>query len=89
MCCTSKKVTKKECKEPLLLTIVVILFTTQIVLWVNRCYPARVTKVNPKPSKGCHKTLNLVKPAGIVTALATFPGSGNTWTRHLIQEATG
>ncbi|KAI0242306.1 WSC domain-containing protein 2 [Lamellibrachia satsuma] len=23
------------------------------------------------------------------TALASFPGSGNTWTRHLIQQATG
>ena len=24
-----------------------------------------------------------------VTALASFPGSGNTWVRHLIQQATG
>ena len=23
------------------------------------------------------------------TALASFPGSGNTWTRHLLQQATG
>ena len=24
-----------------------------------------------------------------ITALASFPGSGNTWIRHLIQEVTG
>ena len=24
-----------------------------------------------------------------LTALASFPGSGNTWTRHLMQQATG
>jgi hypothetical protein len=23
------------------------------------------------------------------TALATFPGSGNTWTRYLIEQVTG
>lgn len=28
-------------------------------------------------------------PAGPVTALASFPGSGNTWLRHLIQQSTG
>ena len=28
-------------------------------------------------------------PPGPVTALASFPGSGNTWTRHLLEELSG
>lgn len=28
-------------------------------------------------------------PPGPVTALASFPGSGNTWIRFLVQQATG
>ena len=28
-------------------------------------------------------------PPGIRTALASSPGSGNTWTRHLLEELTG
>lgn len=33
--------------------------------------------------------LRLQRPAGQKVALASPPGSGNTWVRHLIQLATG
>ncbi|CAG0904629.1 unnamed protein product [Darwinula stevensoni] len=38
----------------------------------------------------CHpEGLHLLDRPGIVTALASFPGSGNTWLRYLLQQATG
>lgn len=33
--------------------------------------------------------VNFSKTVFPITALVSFPGSGNTWLRHLIQEATG
>ena len=33
--------------------------------------------------------LSYISPPGPITALASFPGSGNTWVRHLLQQATG
>ena len=33
--------------------------------------------------------LKYANPSLPVTALASFPGSGNTWVRHLLQEAAG
>ncbi|XP_059487763.1 WSCD family member AAEL009094-like [Neocloeon triangulifer] len=36
----------------------------------------------------CHQ-LHFKVPPGPVTALVSFPGSGNTWVRYLIQQATG
>ena len=30
-----------------------------------------------------------ISPPGPTTALASVPGSGNTWVRHLLQQATG
>ena len=41
---------------------------------------------------GCQlakKALQLQNPPGAKVALASPPGSGNTWVRHLIQLATG
>ena len=35
------------------------------------------------------KQLGLRAVPGAVTALASFPGSGNTWLRYLLQQATG
>lgn len=35
------------------------------------------------------KPLGFLSTPGPVTALASFPGSGNTWLRYLIQQATG
>ena len=35
------------------------------------------------------KSLKFVKPPGPITGLISFPISGSTWLRHLIQEATG
>ena len=37
----------------------------------------------------CDPHLEYVNPPGPVTALASFPGAGNTWTRHMIQQLTG
>jgi hypothetical protein len=36
----------------------------------------------------CHQ-LRFQDPPGSVSALVSFPGSGNTWVRYLIQQATG
>ncbi|KAF4520044.1 hypothetical protein B566_EDAN008332 [Ephemera danica] len=35
------------------------------------------------------RPLRFVEPPGAVVALVSFPGSGNTWVRYLIQQATG
>ena len=35
------------------------------------------------------KNLGMRAATGPLTALASFPGSGNTWCRYLIQQATG
>ena len=35
------------------------------------------------------KQLGMRAAPGPITALASFPGSGNTWLRYLIQQATG
>ncbi|XP_046387268.1 WSCD family member AAEL009094-like [Ischnura elegans] len=35
------------------------------------------------------RPLRFLSPPGPVVALASFPGSGNTWLRYLIQQATG
>ena len=37
----------------------------------------------------CGQKMTLLSPHGSVTALASFPGSGNTWTRHLLQQISG
>ena len=40
-------------------------------------------------SLGICQPLKIKDPPGEIVALASFPGSGNTWTRHLLQQATG
>ena len=35
------------------------------------------------------RPLNFLQPSGPPVALASFPGSGNTWLRYLLQQATG
>ena len=37
----------------------------------------------------CSGPLRFLDPPGPLTALASSPGSGNTWTRHLIQQFSG
>lgn len=37
----------------------------------------------------CQQTIQMSPKALPVTALASYPGSGNTWLRYLIQQATG
>ena len=43
-------------------------------------------KINTKWCKGY---LHFLDPPGPLTAVASYPGSGNTWLRYLIQQATG
>ena len=42
----------------------------------------------PSKTKDC-RPLGYSKISLPLTALASFPGSGNTWVRHLLQQATG
>lgn len=35
------------------------------------------------------QALRFLDDPGPVVALASFPGSGNTWVRYLLQQATG
>ena len=44
--------------------------------------------VEEVPQRIC-SSLSYISPAGPVTGLASFPGSGNTWMRHLLQQSTG
>ena len=53
----------------------------------NRRSPSEVTFQTLHPE--CDHHLEYVNPPGPVTALASFPGAGNTWTRHMIQQLTG
>jgi hypothetical protein len=41
-----------------------------------------------KPINWCRPVNHRLQP-GPVVALASFPGSGNTWLRYLLQQATG
>jgi len=42
-----------------------------------------------KSGKWCNGALKYLDPPGPLTALASSPGSGNTWARYLIQQFTG
>jgi hypothetical protein len=45
---------------------------------------------NEKENDNCKwKTVALSQTQLPITGLVSFPGSGNTWTRHLIQQMTG
>lgn len=46
-------------------------------------------QVTESESKDCQKLHFREKYLLPLTALASFPGCGNTWVRHLIQQATG
>ena len=54
---------------------------------VNAPNTGKVEKQNSR-NRSCH-SLGYSSKSLPVTALASFPGSGNTWVRHLLQEATG
>ena len=44
---------------------------------------------DPSNLDWCHGFLKYLDPPGPLTALASYPGSGNTWIRYLLQQATG
>jgi hypothetical protein len=46
-------------------------------------------QVNSDNLKCQWQKLKLLNPPGPKTGLCSIPGSGNTWTRHLLQLATG
>lgn len=46
-------------------------------------------KATRKPLPPNCQSLHYSKDRLPLTALASFPGAGNTWLRHLIQQATG
>ena len=54
-------------------------------MMVKRSQERRVARV---PISWC-KPLGMKAAPGPVVALASFPGSGNTWLRYLLQQATG
>ena len=37
----------------------------------------------------CHKNRHFLNRTSPIVALVSFPGSGNSWTRHLLEQATG
>lgn len=57
--------------------------------WSN--YQNLNEKFHEKPQKieWCSKLRYLNSTDGFVTGLVSFPGSGNTWMRYLLQQATG
>ena len=50
---------------------------------------AATTAASSSRCSSPRRELRFLEPPGPVVALASFPGSGNTWTRHLLQQATG
>ena len=48
----------------------------------------RASRIGPA-IEWCRGPLRAKAPPGPAVALASFPGSGNTWLRYLLQQATG
>ena len=53
-------------------------------LSLNQTKNTSVPEVSP-----CRESLRFRADGGVVTALASFPGSGNTWLRYLLEQTTG
>ncbi len=51
--------------------------------------PRRMRGMSGPQIEWCKYPLGYKAAPGPVTALASFPGSGNTWLRYLLQQATG
>lgn len=56
-----------------------------------KCLPSTKTKLlkNKTQEISCHKQMTFLKRSSPIVALASFQGSGNTWVRHLLEQATG
>ncbi|KAK6181148.1 hypothetical protein SNE40_009073 [Patella caerulea] len=64
-----------------------------LIYWIYGVYKPHLRNVTSYSSiiekpKNCPK-LGFAKPPLPLTALASYPGSGNSWTRHLLQKSTG
>ena len=67
-----------------------ILFRTKCE--IDNSTTATAEKLKPHlnmTAKWCSGPLKFLDPPGPLTALASSPGSGNTWTRYLIQQFSG
>lgn len=51
--------------------------------------PALASRIKKAKPRWCSKLQFLNPPMKNPVALASFPGSGNTWFRYLLQQATG
>ena len=67
--------------------IISVLFPDNFRVTNNQRIPPRKLRNGPQID-WCHP-LKLKPIPGPVVALASFPGSGNTWLRYLIQQASG
>lgn len=55
------------------------------------CLPSKTAKMLNEKSQEtrCHKQRTFLEKPSSVVALVSFQGSGNTWVRHLLEQATG
>ena len=58
---------------------------------LNREWYTEIKKMLHKAhNEGCSGSpLQLLDPPGPITGLWSYPGSGNTWMRYLIEQTTG
>ena len=59
----------------------------------HNCVATKQASLMAKQMSGeswCHKDLSFLnRTSGPIVALVSFPGSGNSWVRHLLEQATG
>ena len=73
------------------LFVTCILLISSITFLKNNDVAKLIDDVDEKSNaSGCRqRTLKLSKTPLPIPGLVSFPGSGNTWVRHLIQQMTG
>ena len=67
-----------------------ILKVISLLLFCNVIQIDATSRLQPSQIPWCFgNSLKILDPPGPITGLLSYPGSGNTWLRHLIQRATG